>query len=280
MSFRPIDLRALGEAQTEPLDEPLPELIWIDTAALVVDETYQRPLNNQSIKSIRDIAAAFSWARFAPIVVAAVGDGRYAIIDGQHRAHAAALRGLSRVPAMVSHAAVAKQAEAFVAINSKQIRVTRHAVLRARIASGDPIALRMVENVAAAGCRLMTINASTMHKKPGQLYTIGVIEDLTRAGHDYAIRAGLAALLAFDSTSVANFADEVLDPLLRAVAHSKLFDNVDLILSVLHRNKPWIVLARADGYAAKHGKPKAVARREAFIALFNKELLNRASAQT
>jgi hypothetical protein len=280
MSFRPIDLRALGEPQTAPLDEPMPELIWIDTSALVVDETYQRPLNNQSIKSIKAIATAFSWARFAPIVVAAVGDGRYAIIDGQHRAHAAALRGLSRVPAMVSHAAVAKQAEAFVAINSNQIRVTRHAVLRAQIAAGDPIALRMVENVTASGCRLMMGIRSTAQKEPGQIYTIGVIQDLTRAGNDYAIRAGLAALLAFDDTSVANFADELLDPLLRAVAHSKLFDNVELITSVLRRNKPWLVLARADGYAAENSKPKAVARREAFVALLNKELLNRASAQT
>ena len=92
-----------------------PILQWIDIADLVVDDTYQRDLGRGNWKAIRRIAVAFKWSRFSPVFVSPVEGGRYAVIDGQHRAHAAAICGFPQVPCQIVPMTLEEQAASFAA---------------------------------------------------------------------------------------------------------------------------------------------------------------------
>ena len=82
MSHRPIT----AEGWTRPATieaGPAPMLQWLAIAALVVDPAYQRPIARAGRRNVTKIAAGFTWSKFAPVVVAPIEGGRYAIIDGQ-----------------------------------------------------------------------------------------------------------------------------------------------------------------------------------------------------
>jgi hypothetical protein len=195
-----MSLRAIRvEGEVVPRDAgPRPVLVWLPVRHLVIDEAYQRPLGNGNWRKIRAIAKAFDWARFSPVLVAPVdpaeGDGLFAVIDGQHRAHAALLAGQAEVPALIVTADRAQQAAGFVAVNAQAMAVTSLIVYRAALAAGEAQALAMDACVAAAGGRLMTANASTRHKKAGEVYAVALIRDHVAAGRAGVVTAGLAAL--------------------------------------------------------------------------------------
>jgi hypothetical protein len=97
------------------------------------------------------IAEHFNWSKFAPLIVAPVEGGKFAIIDGQHRATAAALRGVEMVPGQVVIADAAEQAAAFKAINGQVTRIHKLALQHAAISAGDPAAIEIRDVAAAAG---------------------------------------------------------------------------------------------------------------------------------
>src|ERR1700690_2596042 len=90
-----------------------PKLEWLSIADLVIDPEYQREITFVGRKNVRRIAGSFNWAMFTPVMVAPVGSSKFAIVDGQHRATAAKLCGLDRVPCMIIHADRGGQAMAF-----------------------------------------------------------------------------------------------------------------------------------------------------------------------
>jgi ParB-like nuclease domain len=65
---------------------------------LVVDVTYQREIGRRGAVNVNQIAENFDWSKFAPVIVAPVEGGQFAIVDGQHRTAAAMLRGQEKVP--------------------------------------------------------------------------------------------------------------------------------------------------------------------------------------
>ena len=69
--------------------------------------------------------------------LAPVAGGKFAIIDGQHRATAAALIGIETVPAQVIVADRIEQASAFKSINGQVTRVNKLALHHAAVAAGD-----------------------------------------------------------------------------------------------------------------------------------------------
>jgi hypothetical protein len=77
-------------------------LQWLALDRLVIDDAYQRPLLPGTWKSIEKIAANFQWSRFSPVLVAPIAGGLFAVIDGQHRVHAAA-RGAGGYPTQRPH---------------------------------------------------------------------------------------------------------------------------------------------------------------------------------
>lgn len=163
-NYRTVDLTGMDPVQ--PASQPAPQLIWVEIRDLVIDDRYQRPLIAGNRIAIKRIAADFRWSRFSPVLVAPVEGGKYALIDGQHRAHAAALCGFERVPAMVALVAPEEQALAFIEINTRQIKVRGVAIYRAALAAGEAWAAECRDRVEAAGCRLMTANWSQARKSP------------------------------------------------------------------------------------------------------------------
>jgi hypothetical protein len=192
MTYRSVDI---GDRPVTRRDLPAqPPLIWIAIADLVIDDDYQRPLGKGNWAQIDKIATHFTWAHFTPLLVAPIEGSRFAIIDGQHRTHAAALVGLTHVPCMVVDLDEAGQASAFVGVNAQVTAVSPHHVYKAALAAGETWALAAARAVEKAGAALMTANASTKHKKPGQVYCTGFIADQVRLGRAALVTQALDAI--------------------------------------------------------------------------------------
>jgi ParB-like nuclease domain len=130
---------------------PAPMLHWLPIDRLIIDEAYQRPLGRNNWLAIEKIAANFQWSRFGPVLVAPITGGLYAIIDGQHRCHAAAMCGITEVPAMVVQVGIEEQSRAFAWVNSQTIKVTLFHVYKAALAAKEDWAIRADAAVAGGG---------------------------------------------------------------------------------------------------------------------------------
>lgn len=244
-----------GQPEMPPFEGALPELAWIAIDDIVVDDSYQRPLGKSNWVIIRRIAKNFDWSMFSPVLLAPVGQG-YAVIDGQHRVHAARMRGIARVPAMVVQAGTAGQARAFSWVNGSVTRITPWHVYKAALAAGEDWALRSRDAVAAGDCHLMTCNKSTKDKKSGEIFSVALIRQLIEAGKDTVIANGLGALWDYDSSRrrVALYSGDLIRPWLMAVGTE---DRAHLA-AVLRRHDPFVIMDRVDG-AVKSGALKGSA---------------------
>jgi hypothetical protein len=236
-----------------------PEMRWVLLSQLVIDDSYQRPLLDANWRRIRAIAEGFTWSRFSPLVVAPVPDGRFAVVDGQHRAHAALLCGLTAVPAMVLAIEEGAQAEAFVGINTVTLRVTRQAMFKAALASGEAWAVEVDRVVTAAGCRMATYAPASKDKRPGVLYSDHLLRKLCGAGHGYRVTIALAAMRTYDTTGrVPLWGDYILRPWLSAFA-TPIFAPGHVtqarLLAVLERRDPFKVVEAGtlEGRSASEG---------------------------
>lgn len=260
--FRPVDVS--GQPGLQPADQAAPVLDWIAVDRLVVDDRYQRPLTKAGWQTIRRIAEDFRWTRFSPVLVAPLPGGLWAIIDGQHRTHAAAICGIEKVPCMSVHMDTAEQAHAFAGVNGTVTRITIHHVYKAALAAGEPWAERACVAVEAAGCTLMTYNRSTAEKRCGEVFCIGLIRQLVTSGQGSAVTAVLQALRRLDGDRrPALYSDYILRPLMTAVAADPAFLKVDLA-ATLDRHDPFKVLDRIRRDA---GSVSATMARNAFILL-------------
>lgn len=264
--LRPIDI---GQRPRHALaEQPAPWLGWIPIAEMVIDDRYQRPLGSKNWAAITRIAAAFDWASFGPVLLAPVEGGRFAVIDGQHRVHAAALCGIESVPAMITTAATDAQARAFVQINSRRINASAHVVFRAALAAGEGWAERCDAVVAAGGGRLMAYNVSSAERKSGQVYCVGLVREMIAAGHAAALTAAIRALVAYDEKAVrpALFSEYILRPLTLAIAADPGFQDLDLA-AFLRRNDPFKVIDAAIRASSALGttKPQNILGRDALI---------------
>lgn len=174
-ALRPIRTDGFSRPARAPSPGPAPMLQWIPIAQLVVDETYQRPIAGAGALNIRKIAEAFAWTKFAPVIVAPVEGGRYAVVDGQHRATAAALVGVEQVPCQVILAAPAEQAAAFRAINGAVTKMSALALHAAALAAGDAQAREIDGVCAAAGVTILRYPKAALSLKPGETLAIGAI---------------------------------------------------------------------------------------------------------
>lgn len=227
--MRLIDLgTAKPVAAREP--GPAPMLQWLDIADLVVDDSYQRELKPGNWRAIRRIAESFLWSRFSPVFVAPVEGGKFAIIDGQHRTHAAALCGHVAVPCQIVQMSHAEQAASFAAVNGLVTKVTPWNILKAAIAAGEPWALACAAACEAANCRLMTANASADAKRPGEIYALSLVRNFVERGQGGVVTLCLGGLRRSEfGEQAAAFSNEVLKPLFYAVGE-----------------RPWLVGEQVD----------------------------------
>lgn len=252
---RTIDVTGLSTAQLR--DQPQPMMIWADLADLVIDDRYQRAISTAGRRAIQKIADNFDWRRYQPILVAPTEGGKLAVVDGQHRAHAAALCGIEKLPAMTVPMTPSEQAAGFAAINRDQIRLSGLQIYRAELAAGSDWAIACRDVVAAAGCVLATYNPSYAQRKPGVVFTIALIRKMVAAGEGEAVTAGLRGIR--DST-VGSDAEAYDGPILNiwlpAIASNqrfmrlnlaRVFDSVDFE-EITEQARSW---ARQNGGAAR-----------------------------
>lgn len=191
--MRKINLDGFTPTNVDPGESP--ELAYLEVADLVFDAAYQREIENRGRKNIQKIAENFQWGRFSPLLVARAPAGKFAVIDGQHRAHAAALAGQTKVPALISELTPSEQASAFSWVNGSITNLTPNQIFKAALNALEPWAVQCDAVVSRAGCRLMPSNASSSRKKPGEVYCIGLVRKLIDAGMSASMIAYLSGLL-------------------------------------------------------------------------------------
>lgn len=194
MTLRKIETTTMTRPDALPDPGPAPRVEMVPIDRLVIDETYQRPLTHRGVKVVADIAARFQWSRFQPIMAAPLEDGRFAIIDGQHRAHAARLIGIDAVPCAIVAIPRWDQAGAFSEINTNRTNVTPHQVFKAALAAGEPWAADAERAVTKAGCRLMTFNKSASMRKPREIYAVVMIRNFAAIRRGALITSALSAI--------------------------------------------------------------------------------------
>jgi len=190
--MRAIEISKYLKTERDP--GPAPMLQWLDISLLVVDDSYQRELKAGNWKAIHRIATGFRWSRFSPVFVAPVEGGLYAIIDGQHRVHAASMAGIESVPCQVVHMTCEEQAAAFAAVNGEVTKVTAWQIFKAALAAGESWATEAASAAADAGCQLMTTNTSSWLKQPKQIYAVSGFRRLLAAHNRADVIAALTAI--------------------------------------------------------------------------------------
>lgn len=191
-----------GNAPSPALGERA-ELCMLPLDRLVVDESYQRPITGKGRLNINRIVARFDWRKFAPLVVTEVDGGRYAIIDGQHRATAALMHpDVHLVPCMVVKANVAEAADTFAAINGATTSIATGQLFKSRVASGDEAALAVKAACDAAGVVLLAHRADSLAAyKRGETMAVSTVERCFKA---YGRETLITALQCVTETSDGN----------------------------------------------------------------------------
>ncbi|MDA3857272.1 MAG: ParB/Srx family N-terminal domain-containing protein, partial [Roseovarius sp.] len=205
-------------------DQPQPMLIWVKLDELVIDHRYQRDITLPGRKAIQRIADWFDWKKYQPILVAPSEGGRMAVVDGQHRTHAAALIGIEAIPAMTVPMTPAEQAEGLVSINRDRIRMSVHNTYRAELAAGAEWAILAKAAVEAGGCALATSNPSGATKKPGTVFAINLVRKMVMNGEAEVVTQGLRAIRTSESGSrVESYGGPVLAVWFSALAQNQRF---------------------------------------------------------
>jgi hypothetical protein len=127
----------------------------IATDALVVDERYQRPLEEHRVAKI---AKSFDETLFGVLEVSSRnGNRQHHVFDGQHRLAAARKLKLTDVPCLVHERLKPEQeAEMFVRLQRERKNINPQDRFRARLFYRDPVALDIVKIAAATGFEIKT----------------------------------------------------------------------------------------------------------------------------
>lgn len=139
---------------------PLPELAWLPIDKLDINPAYQRTLDTGGGRRVVDkIAAEFDWYKFGTLTATPnpEAEGRWLIIDGQHRTAGARQRGgIPHLPSIVHQGMdVAAQAAAFVGANRDRVTMTAQALFYAKLAARDPEAATIARICLTHGIEIL-----------------------------------------------------------------------------------------------------------------------------
>ncbi|WP_158669944.1 ParB N-terminal domain-containing protein [Bradyrhizobium guangdongense] len=167
-----------------------PELQWLKISKLRIDPRYQREIGRRGADNIVAIVPQFKWAKFTPVVVAPIGEGLFAVIDGQHRATAASARGFESVPCVIIQVDQADQADAFVAINANVTAMSPLQLHAARLAAGSKAAAELTEACEAAGVTICRYPVPANKMQPGETLAVAMLQSaLEKYGRDVLVAA-------------------------------------------------------------------------------------------
>ncbi|HZT52353.1 MAG TPA: DUF6551 family protein [Stellaceae bacterium] len=251
---RPIDPSGFAPLEEGFEPGPAPMLQWIAIADLVVDETYQRPIVGAGRTNVRRIAQNFRWSMFAPVIVAPIEGGKYAIVDGQHRTTAAALRGIETIPCQVVIADGPQQAAAFKAINGQVTAMNSLSLHRAALAAGDPEAAQIDAAARAAGVVILGYPKGQADLQPGETMALGVIRAALKAFERETVIAALRCITATSNNRPGAVNARVIQALVAVIGKHGAWRGERLIAAVdrIDLNRE---LGKAEGTEREPGMP-------------------------
>lgn len=157
---------------------PKPLLLWVTADQLHINPSYQRTISTSRGQTvIKGIVEHFSWKLFTPLTLTPREEGGYWVIDGQHRAAAARMRGIREIPAiLLENMPLDEQARVFAGINGKRVTVNAYAMHHALLASGDPVAVTIRRVTDAAGVTIPSYPKSVNNGlHPNETLALGCI---------------------------------------------------------------------------------------------------------
>lgn len=174
-SLRPLAKPFLSLKGRTPTGAP-PRLVLLPLDSLRVDDAYQRTIERKGMSTIVGISNDFHWSRFAPLMVAPVpGSNLYSIIDGQHRATAAMVLGIDRVPCAIVEASPTEQASIFAAVNGNVTPVTILQLFKAARAAKAEWAMAIDEVCGKAGLVPLVYPKPKSTIRPFETMAIGTL---------------------------------------------------------------------------------------------------------
>lgn len=183
-----------------------PRMEWLSIGLLVIDDAYQRSIERRGEINIRRIAAEFQWRKFSPVMVAPVTQGRFAIIDGQHRTTAALSLGYERVPCYIVDAKPNEAAAIFAAVNGNTTSLSILQVFRAARSAGEEWAVEVDQVCKAAGITALSYNIAASRTKPYDTLAINVLRDhIKRQGRAHVTLALRCLVATIDSAKLGFF---------------------------------------------------------------------------
>lgn len=212
-----IDPKSFVQFMGTPLSADLgvePELAWLNISDLRIDPSYQRDINRGGSRNVGKIARRFDWSLFGVVIVARLGDGLYAIVDGQHRTISAALRKATRVPCSIITATAGKQAEAFAAINGAVTAISPLAIHHAEVVAGAPEAVSLRNTCASVNVQICRYPVPASDMKPGQTLAIRALQEGVRQHGHAHLRIALGSIMASRTNK-----GVLKAPVIKAVCH-------------------------------------------------------------
>jgi hypothetical protein len=200
-NLQPIQL----DETTNPQPGRPPRMEWLAISSLVVDDRYQRAVESSGARNIKVIAQNFEWRKFSPVIVAPLGGGLNAIIDGQHRSTAALSLGYDRVPCYIVDATPEEAAAIFSAVNGNVTKLGSQGIFKAAHAAGEAWALAIDRACTSAGIHVHTANQSSKARKPYDTIAAARMKRVVEIYGEIMLRAVLVSLRGAADSATHNF---------------------------------------------------------------------------
>lgn len=243
-----------------------PLLEWVAVEAIDVDQNYQRPLKNALVEKI---LRRFSWSKFGAVVLSRKGDGRFMVVEGQHRWKAAQLHpDVTEVPAIVvDHVDLKEEAESFLAINRDRMAVTSVEQYWAGLTAGDDDAIAVSKVLQSAGCDVVPENG---HYRPNLTNSITALRRcLQNYGHGATRRALLIIRAAWPDEPKA-LRGTLITALARIIrANDKTIVEPDMTAALRPQSIAKLT-AHAEAFRKLSGGSAETALAKALVEIYNK----------
>lgn len=242
-----------------------PVLAMVPISAIYVDHNYQRELK---MKHVAKILGGFSWAKFGALVLAVQTDGRYSVVEGQHRLKAAELHPrVHEVPAVIVEMGdMVGESQNFLAINRDRIAVTPIEQYWAGLTAGDEDCKVTARVLKAAGCDIV---AEAGDSAPNLTNAVGAVNrSIKRSGEEAVRRALLILRMAWPKDAKA-LRGVLISAVSRVVRINKSV-NDDELAAVLAKQSFAQMTAHAESFRKLSGGSAEQALGRTICELFNR----------
>lgn len=244
-----------------------PTLEWVSIVQIDVDDArHQRPIKARLVEKI---LAKFSWAKFGAVVLSRQPDGRFTVVEGQHRWKAASLHpAVDAVPAViVQHDDTAAEAGSFLAINRDRMAVTSVEQYWAGLTAGDEWAVAISKVLQSAGCDVVP---EPGHYRPNLTNSISAIDRCLKRYGQGATRRALLVIRAAWPDDAKSLRGTLITALARLIrGNDKTISEPDMA-AVLSRQSFAKLTAHAEAFRKLSGGSSETALSKALVEIYNK----------